>query len=121
MFKPLVNIVIDRFNNSKTELHDLTDYVQMDKNNQECKNNERHTFTIKISMKIIIIIDYDNNYSKVVYGEKLVGFHAFETLNDAPEAYFLTGSFLHPIKYSDSKNMQLRFCKNKHNVNQCLK
>ena len=53
------------------------------KNNQECKNTERHTFTIKMSMKIGIIIDYDNNYSTVVYGEKLVGFHSFEALPDA--------------------------------------
>ena len=37
-------------------------------------------------MKIVIIIDYDNNYNAVVYGGKLVGFHSFEALNDAPEA-----------------------------------
>ena len=42
-------------------------------------------------MKIVIIIDYDNNYSTVVYGEKSVGFHPFKSLNDAPEAIFITG------------------------------
>ena len=57
-----------------------------EKNIRECNNNERNTFIIKISMKIVIIIDYDNNFSTVVYWEKLVGFHSFEALNDAPEA-----------------------------------
>ena len=59
----------------------------MKKTTQEYKNNEHHTFIIKISMKILIIINYDNNYSTVVYGEKLVGSHSFEALNDAHEAY----------------------------------
>ena len=36
-------------------------------------------------MKIVIIINYDY-YGTVVYGDKLVGFHSFEALNDAPEA-----------------------------------
>ena len=55
--KPLVNIVVDRLKNSKTEYTNLSNYVQMDeKNNQECKNNESNTFTIKISMKIAFII-----------------------------------------------------------------
>ena len=39
-----------------------------EKNNQECKNNESHTFTIKISMKIVFIGVYANNSSTVVYG-----------------------------------------------------
>ena len=73
------------------------------KNNQEYKNTEQHTFTIKISMTIVIIIDYDRNYSTVVQGEKLVGFHSFEALNDAPEAFYIfTGSSSHSIRYSDS-------------------
>ena len=40
------------------------------KNNKEYENNERHTFTIKISVKIVFIIDHDNNPSAVVYGVK---------------------------------------------------
>ena len=49
-----------------------------DKNNQECKNND--SLYIKISMKIVIIIDYDNNYRleySSLWGEILV-FHSFE-------------------------------------------
>ena len=52
-FKAIVcNIVVDRFKKF-CELPDLTNYVQMD--NQECKNHESHSFTIKISMKIAFI------------------------------------------------------------------
>ena len=45
------------------------------KNNQECKNNESHTFTIKISMKIVFIGVYANNSSTVVYGGDILSFH----------------------------------------------
>ena len=55
--------------NSQMEQPDLSDYVQIDrKNSQECTNNERNAFIIKITVKIVIIIDYDNNSSTVVYG-----------------------------------------------------
>ena len=57
------------FKNAKAEQPGLSNHVQMDeKNIQECKNNERNTFIIKISMKIVITIDYDNNSSTVIYG-----------------------------------------------------
>ena len=39
----------------------------MKKNIKECKNNKRNTFIIKIFMKSVIIIDYDNS-STIVYG-----------------------------------------------------
>ena len=32
------------------------------KKQQEYKNNEHHTFTIKISMRIVIATDYNNNF-----------------------------------------------------------
>ena len=47
---------------------------------QECKNNESHTFTIKI------IGVYANNSSTVVYGGDILSFHIFEALNDNFEA-----------------------------------
>ena len=42
------------------------------------------------SMKIVIIIDYDNNSSTVVYGVKSLGFHSFEALNDNLEGLFFS-------------------------------
>ena len=54
----------------------------------EKTTNNANSFTIKISTKIVIIVDYDNNYSTIVHEEKLEGFHSFEALHDAPEAYF---------------------------------
>ena len=73
--------------NSKTELPDLSKYVSDGwKNNQECKNNESHTFTIKISMKIVFIGVYAINSSTVVYGGDILSFHIFEALNDNFEA-----------------------------------
>ena len=73
--------------NSKTELPDLSNYVQRDeKNNQECKNNESHTFTIKISMKIVFIGVYAFYSSTVVYGGNILSFHFFEALNGIFEA-----------------------------------
>ena len=70
--------------NSKTELPDLSNYVQMDE--KTTKNNESHTFTIKISMKIVFIGVYANNSSTVVYGGDILSFHIFEALNDNFEA-----------------------------------
>ena len=73
--------------NSKTELPDLSNYVQMDeKTTKNAKNNESHTFTIKISMKIVFIGVYANNSSTVVYGGDILSFHIFEALNDNFEA-----------------------------------
>ena len=40
----------------------------MDKKNPRMQNYEKNNFIIKISMKIVIIIDYNNNSSTVVYG-----------------------------------------------------
>ena len=66
---------------------------------QKSENLKDHP--IDYSTGVIIVVD--NNYSTVVNGEKWVGFHFFEALNDALEAiFFSTGSFLHPIRYSDS-------------------
>ena len=39
-------------------------------------------------MKIVIIIDYENNSSTVVYGGDLLGFLSFEALNDNLEELF---------------------------------
>ena len=50
------------------------------------QNNESHTFTIKISMKIVFIVVYHNNSSTVVYGGDILSFHFFEALNDNFEA-----------------------------------
>ena len=73
--------------NSKTELPDLSNYVQMDdKTIKNATNNESHTFTIKISMKIVFIGVYANNSSTVVYGGDILSFHFFEALNDKFEA-----------------------------------
>ena len=68
--------------NSKTELPDLSNYVQTEKNIQESKNNESHTFTMKISMKIVFIVVNDNNSSTVVNGVDILDFHFSEALND---------------------------------------
>ena len=38
-------------------------------------------FTIKISMKIVFIVVYDNSSSTVVYGGDILSFHFFEALN----------------------------------------
>ena len=63
-----------------------TSRVQMDeKNNQECKNNESHTFTIKISMKIVFIGVWPIILA-VVCGGDILSFHIFEALNDNFEA-----------------------------------
>ena len=62
-------------NKSKTELPDLSNYVQMDeKNIKECKNNESHMFTMKISMKVVFIVADDNNFSTVVNGGDILDF-----------------------------------------------
>ena len=66
--KPLVNIVVDRFKKSTTELPDLSIYVQMDEKTMKNANIIKVTFTMKISMKIVFIVLYDNNSSTVVYG-----------------------------------------------------
>ena len=50
---------------------------------QNSENLKDHP--IDYSTGVIIVVD--NNYSKVVFGEKLEGFNSFEALNDAPEAY----------------------------------
>ena len=57
-----------------------------EKTTQECKNIESHTFTTKISMKIVFIDVYANNSSTVVYGGDILSFHFFEALNDNFEA-----------------------------------
>ena len=62
---------------------DLSNYVWMKK---QPKNNESHTFTIKISMKIVFIGVYAINSSTVVYGGDILSFHIFEALNDNFEA-----------------------------------
>ena len=54
----------------------------MKKTTKNAKNNESHTFTIKISMKIVFIGVYANNSSTVVYGGDILSFHIFEALND---------------------------------------
>ena len=58
----------------------------MKKTTKNAKNNESHTFTIKISMKIVFIGVYANNSSTVVYGGDILSFHIFEALNDNFEA-----------------------------------
>ena len=77
---------------------DLSNYIQMDeKKNQECKNNKSHTFTIKLSMKVVFIVVNDNNYSNtVVNGGDILGFHFFEPLNDNLEAQFFHRSIFTP-------------------------
>ena len=73
--------------NSKTELPDLSNYVQMDeKTTKNAKIMKVYTFTIKISMKIVFIGVYANNSSTVVYGGDILSFHIFEALNDNFEA-----------------------------------
>ena len=73
--------------NSKTELPDLSNYVQMDeKTTKNAKIMKVTTFTIKISMKIVFIGVYANNSSTVVYGGDILSFHIFEALNDNFEA-----------------------------------
>ena len=57
------------------ELTVCSDPWMKEKNNQECKNNENHTFTMKISMKIVFIFVNDNNSSTVVNGADILGFH----------------------------------------------
>ena len=57
-----------------------------EKTTKNCKNNESHTFTIKISMKIVCIGVYANNSSTVVYGGDILSLHIFEALNDNFEA-----------------------------------
>ena len=41
---------------------------------------------MKISMKIVFIVVYDNNSSTVVYGGHILSFYFFEALNDNSEA-----------------------------------
>ena len=74
--------------NSKTELPDLSNYVQhgTEKTTKNAKFNESHTFTIKIFMKRVFIGLYANNSSTVVYGGDILSFHIFEALNDNFEA-----------------------------------
>ena len=73
--------------NSKTELPDLSNYVQMDeKTTKNAKIMKVTPFTIKISMKIVFIGVYANNSSTVVYGGDILSFHIFEALNDNFEA-----------------------------------
>ena len=73
--------------NSKTELSDLSNYVQMaEKTSRNAINNESNTFTMKISMKIVFIFINDNNSSTEVNGADILGFHFFEALNDNFEA-----------------------------------
>ena len=73
--------------NSKTELPDLSNYVQMDeKTTKNAKIMKVTQFTIKISMKIVFIGVYANNSSTVVYGGDILSFHIFEALNDNFEA-----------------------------------
>ena len=95
--KPLVNIVVDRFK----KLYNWAAWaVKLCsdgwKNIQECKNNESHTLTMKISMKTVFIVVNDNNSSTVVNGGDILGFHFFEALNDNLEAYFFHRSIFTP-------------------------
>ena len=52
-----------------------------EKNNQESKNNDSHTFTIKISMKIVFIVVTTILYSTEVCGGEILGFVFFEALH----------------------------------------
>ena len=79
--------------------------MQKKNNNQEYKYNERHTFTIKISMKTVISIALDNHSCTVVYGiifyVLILLKHLRATLKHNFEQFHFYS--LHLIRYSDSK------------------
>ena len=52
------------------------------KTRQKIKNNGSQLFTIKISLKMIFIVDTTIYASTVVYGGNILDFHFFEALND---------------------------------------
>ena len=72
--------------NSKTELPDLSNYVQMDENTTKNAKIMKVTHSLSISMKIVFIGVYANNSSTVVYGGDILSFHIFEALNGNFEA-----------------------------------
>ena len=72
--------------NSKTELPDLSNYVQMDEKTTKNEKILKVTHSLEDIMKIVFIDVYANNSSTVVYGGDILSFHFFEALNDNFEA-----------------------------------
>ena len=75
---------------------------------------ESHTFTIKISMKIVFIGVYANNSSTVVYGGDILFSHFWSTMIKARYFHSLIFAPYQIFKYLEPCSSD------QHNINQCL-